>query len=296
MNYYYDPRSFVPTNVYRDNYDEVAEDFLKKYCPESLTMPMAVPIFDIARKKIQLTVIDTEQLSENRDVLGTIAFFDGQIEVYDPGTKGTIAFDVKRGTVLIDCTINHEGRENNTMAHECVHWFIHRNYFSNLRKKAADSDIAFRCPVRGFNGNDDLSRDEERMENQARGIAPRILMPKITTKIKLQELFAVHSYSTENPNRIAVLTDIVDELAMFFRVSKESAKYRMVDLGFMSYEDSLKIYNYDNDGAFEWDADTYPLTVKSSDRPLTRRINMGNAFYEYSKNEQFRETLPYLAP
>jgi hypothetical protein len=39
--------------------------------------------------------------------LGTIAFEEGDVEVYDPGTKSDIAFCVKRGTVLIDCTINH---------------------------------------------------------------------------------------------------------------------------------------------------------------------------------------------
>jgi Zn-dependent peptidase ImmA (M78 family) len=198
---------------------------------------------------------------------------------------------VKRGTVLIDRTINQEGRENNTMAHECVHWHIHRFYFENLQKTTVDFDIAFRCPVRGITDSDDLTRVEERMEKQARSIAPRILMPKEATKIKLQEFFAAHDYSKDDPNRIKVLMAIVDDMAAFFHVPKVSAKYRMVDLGFMSHEDSLEIYNDDNIGSFEWDFAERPLIVKTSDHPLTRHITLEHAFYEFSRNAEFREIL-----
>ena len=134
MEYKYDKVTLVPINVCRDNYDEVAADFLKHYgCAQYLTTPMPIPIFEIAHKRMFLTVYTNQQLSENGDVLGTIAFFDGDLDVYDPGTKSYIGFPVKKGTILVDCTIEHEGRENNTIAHECVHWYIHRNYFGNLR-------------------------------------------------------------------------------------------------------------------------------------------------------------------
>ena len=182
MEYNYDKATLVPTNVYRDTYDEVAADFLTHYgCAQYLTIPMPVPIFDIARRRVGLTVRTSQQLSENGDVLGTIAFFDGEVEVYDTGTKSNIAYAVKRATVLIDCTIDNEGRANNTMAHECVHWHIHRHYFDLLHKKVDNADIAFRCPARISDG-DEATQDEERMEKQARGVAPRILMPKVATK------------------------------------------------------------------------------------------------------------------
>jgi hypothetical protein len=129
------------------------------------------------------------------------------------------------------------------------------------------------------------------MEKQARGIAPRILMPKKAAKIKIQEIMADHAYSANDPERIAILTAVVDELAAFFHVSKVSAKYRMVDLGFMSHEDSLEIYNFDSNGAFEWNLTERPLTVKTSDRLLTRQITLENAFYEFSRNTAFRELL-----
>jgi len=177
MEYKWDA-DFVPINVSRDNYDEVAVDFLKHYGYEqSITTPMPVPIFEIAQKRMHLQVCTSQQLSKDYDILGTIAFKDGDIEVYDPGMQNCIAFGVKRGTVLIDRTINEEGRKNQTLTHECVHWHIHRFYFEKQQKTSADCDIAFRCPARGITDSDDSTRVEERMEKQARGIAPRILMP-----------------------------------------------------------------------------------------------------------------------
>jgi len=291
MQYKYN-ENLVPVNVHRDNYDEVAEDFLKHYeFEQALTTPMPVPIYEIARKRMGLEVYTTQQLSQSGDILGTIAFEVGDVEVYDPGTKSVISFGVKRGTVLIDCNINHEGRENNTMTHECVHWHIHRYYFDRLLKKAIDSDIAFRCPVKGIRDTDDSIRDEERMEKQARGIAPRILMPKEATKTKIRELLEAYGYSLDMHDRIGILTQIVDGLADFFKVSKTSAKYRMVDLGFMNHEDSKEIYNYESNGVYDWNLDERPLTVKTSNRPLTRHITIEHAFYEYSRNAAFREML-----
>ncbi|MDR1247570.1 MAG: ImmA/IrrE family metallo-endopeptidase [Clostridiales Family XIII bacterium] len=290
MEYVYDKKTLVPVNVNRDNYDEVAADFLTHYgCTRFLTIPMPVPIFDIARKRMSLKVYTNQQLSDSYDVLGTIAFFDGDIDVYDPGTKSYIGFPVKKGTVLIDSTIGHDGRVNNTMAHECIHWHIHRHYFNNLRRKTTDSDIAFRCPIKIPDG-DDANLDEERMEKQARGIAPRILMPKEATKKKLRELFASRVIPQNGQRRLVVLTEIVDELAAFYRVSKVSAKYRMVDLGFMGREEGEEIYNFDTNSA-AWDFSEHPLTVKTSNRSLTRHISLEQVIYEFGRNPAFRDVL-----
>jgi Zn-dependent peptidase ImmA (M78 family)/transcriptional regulator with XRE-family HTH domain len=290
MEYIYDKTTLVPVNINRDNYDEVAADFLTHYgCAQYLTTPMAVPIFDIARKRMGLTVNAEQLLSRNGDTLGTIAFFDGEVEVYNPGTKDYIAFGVKQGTVLIDFNINNEGRENNTMAHECVHYHIHRQYFLHLRKKAADSDIAFRCPV-SITSGDESTRDEERMEKQARRIAPRILMPKDSTRKKLMEIFASRVVPQGGLARTVALVEIVDELAVFYHVSKVSAKYRMVDLGFMTHGESEQIYNFNTTPAII-DFTEHSLTVQTSSRPLTRHISLEQAFYEFSKNDDFRELL-----
>jgi hypothetical protein len=84
----YDKATLVPTNVYRNTFDEVASDFLIHYgCAQYLTTPMPVLIFDIARKCVGLTVRTSQQLSVNCDVLGTIAFFDGMLKSMTPEHK-----------------------------------------------------------------------------------------------------------------------------------------------------------------------------------------------------------------
>ena len=115
-------------------------------------------------------------------------------------------------------------------------------------------------------------------------------MPKVATKKKLQEIFGMHGYRDNMDNRFGVLTEIVDELAAFFHVSKQSAKYRMVDLGFLSLDDAKEIYPYERNPTI-WDFAEHPLTVKTTSRPLTRHISHEHAFSEFSKNDGFRELL-----
>lgn len=288
MDYVYDKKTLFPVNINRDNYDEVAADFLVHYgCAQYLTTPMPVPIFDIARKRLGLIVDSCYRLSEENNILGIIAFLEGDVEVFDAGLRDYISIKVKQGTVLIDTDINHEGRQNNTVAHECIHYHIHRQYF--LRKEKNEKKIGFRCPVH-ISKIDKLNQDEELMEIQAHAIAPRILMPKVATRIKLQEYFAGRLHWEGNSNRKTVLLEVVSELASFFHVSKESAKYRMVDLGFMTQEEAEKISQIGSSPT-DVSKSVNPLSFISSRRSFTRNISVEQAFQEYSDNDAFKELL-----
>jgi len=129
------------------------------------------------------------------------------------------------------------------------------------------------------------------MEAQARGLAPRILMPKVAARIKIQELLDRREFTEEHPDRIEMLTSVVNELSEFFRVSKTAAKYRMVNLGYISNVDAEQIYPDDTLRDKELAITQQPLTVKPSNRPLTRHVDLCVAFEEYQKNEAFREIL-----
>jgi len=277
--------SLVP-KIFKSNYDEIASEFLTKYWPEALKTPMAVPIWEIAQKKIQLQIITTEQLSENLDVLGAIALCDGVIGIYDPSTNEYVGFEVKKGMAFIDCFINHEGRENNTLAHECVHWFLHRPYFIQQEKKGNTSDIAFRCPIRKLQDSLDVPQDEEWMEIQARGIAPKILMPKAMFKKKSTEILNKHGYVKGAVNSCQVVKTAIDELAAFFCVSKQSAKIRMLDFG---YEEAQEFYTYENGDRkfYPRDKIAQQTSVQSQSRYLTRQIGINEAFDLYRKNGNF---------
>jgi len=292
FNFEFAQDTLFPNNVYRDTYDDVAKEFLNHYGYGDLaTNPTPIPILDIARKRMQLTVIVDQRLSPNQDVLGTIAFSDGEVEVFDPMSDESHAYQVKSGTILIDCDITNRGRRRNALAHECVHWYLHRYYFNRLKNGNPNADFAFRCPVYRESDRFDSSQDAERMEAQARGIAPRILMPKVAARKKIQELLSLKDFSDNHLDRVELLKDVVDEVSNFFCVSKSLAKYRMIDLGYISNVDAEAIYPDDALKLNELAITQRPLTVKPSNRPLTRHIDLSTAFEEYQNNEAFREIL-----
>ena len=68
----------------------------------------------------------------------------------------------------------------------------------------------------------------------ANGIAPRILMPKNKTRIKIRELYRTLTLVNPDMSRSELVQEVVDNLADFFNVSKQAAKIRMIDLGFES--------------------------------------------------------------
>ena len=59
--------SLVP-HMFKSEFDDRAADILKLCCPKSLEKPMPVPIEDIARDKLHLTILNLH-LSEDLSVL-----------------------------------------------------------------------------------------------------------------------------------------------------------------------------------------------------------------------------------
>ena len=203
---------FIPPS----EYDRVAEQFLEEYCPEALKHPMAIPIEKIAADmglKVQYVC-----LSEEADIYGATIFTDGALEIYDPeeGLYDTKVF--KRKTVLIDPEAvkkTNVGCKHNTLAHECVHWYKHRLYYKMQKFTAPRMARFCKCIV---NQLPYATEDENIMEGQAIGIAPRILMPKATFIEAASQYDIV--YGRDNWQAIYGLADLFD-------VSKQSVMIRL---------------------------------------------------------------------
>ena len=203
---------FIPPS----EYDRVAEQFLEEYCQEALKRPMAVPIETIAADmglKVQYVC-----LSEEADIYGATIFTDGALEIYDPeeGLYDTKVF--KRKTVLIDPEAvkkTNVGCKHNTLAHECVHWYKHRLYYKMQKFTAPRMARFCKCSV---NQLPYATEDENIMEGQAIGIAPRILMPK-STFIEAASQYDI-VYGRDNWQAIYGLADLFD-------VSKQSVMIRL---------------------------------------------------------------------
>lgn len=226
--------NLVPV-ISKAEFDDEATTFLNQYCPEALAEPMAVPIVDITKNKMGLIIIE-ERLTEDFSIFGQMCFTSGLAEIYNRDEEEYREIHVKRGTMIIDPDTlfqRNQGCMNNTIAHESVHWFKHRNYHILQSVLDGRQSVAFRCPTNHV--SEDLVNtwsDEDWMEWQANGIAPRILMPKQTVGLVFERLM---KESKGNPFIAARLMPptrwVIEQLADFYKVSKQSAEIRLRELG-----------------------------------------------------------------
>lgn len=229
--------SLVP-RMYKSELDDRARDFLDHYCKEALEKPMPVPIEEIAREKLHLSIKEYH-LSEDLSILGQMCFTDGLVEIYDPMNDEYREIPVKARTMIIDPDTylkRNFGSKRNTEAHECVHWVWHRKYHLAAYQYDKNHTAAFRCPIIP---KDESSKsewtDEDWMEWQANSLAPRILMPRETVGDAFQ---MVIDKSKQNPFVSAGLIQkgkwVIEQFAGFYQVSKLSAAIRLQELGYLS--------------------------------------------------------------
>src|SRR5690606_18259568 len=103
--------------------------------------------------------------------------------------------------------------------------------------------VANKCPIRA---GGHLNEDIDWMERQANALAPRILMPAETAKPLAQHMAAESGFFTTKSveAREEIIKKIIDALAATYVVTKQAAKYRMIDFGF--YE-AKNVYNFNTD-------------------------------------------------
>ncbi len=271
---------------YVDNFEEEAEAFLRKYnCADAIEIPQRIPIREIAEKLMSLDIVETEYLSPDDSTQGAITFSKGTIEVFDWSLMEYTGYKVSGPTIFVDADIINIGRINNTLAHECYHWWRHRNYFNYKRIHEKSTEFGIRCNRYEKSQNQDRGKwsDVEWMEWQARTIAPKILMPRKAAKKKIEALYARFSFMEKD--RAACTEQVIAALADFFAVSKQSAAIRMTELG---YDDAVRF--------------TDPSSIANESRKQKERtgskatrhqlpITFEDAFKLYLENELLRETI-----
>ena len=218
---------YIKTNAL----DKTAHKFLIKYCPEALEQPMPIPVLEIV-EKMQLKIYKAP-LPKN--IFGQIFFNDQKIKIYDDNGN-TIDKYIQSGTILVNreaSFIASIGTENNTIIHECVHWFLHHRYFELQRIINPDYNHLSCEVIEDYKVSNNPKEEEIAwMEWQANSIAPKILIPYTMGKQKLEEI--IYTLGTENPqDRTAVIMEkAIYEFAEFFNVSPTAAKIRAIELGF----------------------------------------------------------------
>ena len=227
-----------------DEFDKYAKKFLKVLYPEALISPIKINVDTI----IERLGLEYYYSPLEDGILGKIFFSKEKVLVYKNGSilDGSAQYKtILPGTILIDhynSIKRGECSTRNTLIHEAIHWFFHRNYFE-LRQYLDNEKNCMVCyRAEQIYDNEDIGW----MEAQARRLAPRILMPKETSEIKLKDIFTkILAESKSNNFTVNDLEKIVREFAIFFGVSIQSAKIRIKELGYTQFDG---VFNYDHNG------------------------------------------------
>ena len=270
--------------ISRDAFENEATKFLEKYYPLALQEPVAVPIRKIA-EDMGLSVIEDSLLSSELDIFGLVVFEGGNIK---DKNKNIIIRNAKRGTVLIDPRVYYErtlGTVNFTIAHECFHWYRHQPYHALMKMLGANDELGkiIQCSI-GSNAKDSEKwKAVDWMEWQANGVAPRILMPTNTAKIKISELvekYHIHFDGTDG----YLIEEMISELADFYGLSKQAVKIRIREMGFAKVDGTFTYVNGQYVTPFSFDAsaltDNQSFTISSAD-----------LFKAYCLNKDFRKAI-----
>lgn len=118
------------------------------------------------------------------------------------------------------------------------------------------------------------------MEWQAKGIAPRVLMPTKTTRMKTDQLLT--EYGGEDHASIAVYENVIDELAELFDVSRQAAKVRLIDLGYSKAEGAYPFV----DGRY---VRGYSFESGALDKNQTFTIPYADLFKAYCFDREFKK-------
>lgn len=211
---------FIPY-ISEGNIEEYATKFLREVYPEALEKPMALPITEV------LDRLDLGARSKKlpNGVFGSTYFLPDHNENI---SSGTIIYDPDKSF------IEGAGSINNTIIHECVHWFFHKKYF-DLMHFLNPEIKSIVCPtIEQDIRNPNMSTENFKwMEWQANALAPRILMPAKTTLEYYNKVYP-ENLKAYNDYELWALERTIEQVADYFKVSKTSAKIRLSQLGIKS--------------------------------------------------------------
>lgn len=219
--------------------DNIANDFLKKYFPESINKPQSINPYILADK--MGLKIEEHTLSKDCSIFGSILFDDCSINTWDDNKKQLKFFN--KGTILVDPSVyylRNLGSYNNTIIHECVHWELHKKAFDF--EKIYNKDLnKITCFVNGKIGKSKGETSNSYIEWQANEITPRIQAPKEMLIKKFREYSNKHNSNSSNSNILESIEKIIDDISNYFNISRQSAKIRLIECG---YNIACGAFNY----------------------------------------------------
>lgn len=275
--------SLIPY-IEKTEFDARAEEFLSKYYPEALETPTQIDPFELARR-MKVNVFEGRL---GVHFFGKAFFRESTELVLNSKFEEEYKVIPKRSILVShdNYFLRNIGSFNNTVVHECVHLEYHSTFFELLRFKDENvktiDSIVGDVPEKYSKW---YSGVYERMEYQANYLTPRILMPRKTFLLKYEEIKTVVLTTKEYELLGDAMSDIVEHLAEFFGVSKQSARIRLIELGITNAVGSDNFINNKKYPNYFFRLDLKPFETFVIDRvdlliTLKTNVEIKALFYE----------------
>ncbi|HEM6302248.1 TPA: hypothetical protein U2D09_000414 [Streptococcus suis] len=218
----------------REDYDKASQLVLRKYYPEYTNQQPSVNVDTMTiASRMGLNVIFLNVSEVNEQQRAMVKFDKEPVRVFDIDTGEIFDYVPEVGDLIVDAKLmdpSRVGELNNTILHECVHWEFHWQHFAFKRLLADYYGSTDLIPLNLVNDNPEYA-----MECQAKGIAPRILMPKDSVEKLVISTMGEYSYlGFSNVSELRLLASAVDKVVEVYQASRQSAKIRLQELGFSS--------------------------------------------------------------
>lgn len=108
-----------------------------------------------------------------------------------------------------------------------------------MRMIGVDDNLgrAIQCQIAAGTTDSDKWKAVDWMEWQAKGVAPKILMPEKTVRPLVDRLLV--EYSGNDQVSVASFERVIDVLAETYDASRQAAKVRLVELGYTKAEEHI---------------------------------------------------------
>ena len=140
-----------------------------------------------------------------------------------------------------------------------------------------------KCSIDSNVKNSEKWKAVDWMEWQANGVAPHILMPTNTAKIKISELiekYHIHFDGTDGYR----IEEMISELANFYGLSKQAVKMRIQEMGYAKIDGAFTYVNGQYVTPFSFD-----VSALSDNQSFT--ISSADLFKAYCLNKEFRKAV-----
>lgn len=231
-----------------DDLEMEAHCYLEEYYEDAFYHPGALNLNALAKEN-GLNIRVTGLSPDGNGKKARLYLFEKQETLYDENGKA-VSVKVPANTILVERRLyeTNKIRAFNSIAHECIHFGEHSLF--ELTQAMYRDELLEHFGITDVNT---LPMDAEEckeiriMEWQAKRLAPRIQMLDDHVDEKMWELLKKYGWREKH----AMLKCIIMELADYFKVSKEAAKYRIQELGYtntsgdMNFIDEAYIPAYD---------------------------------------------------